>query len=122
MYIGNQKIKSEKEDGNIVEVVMKDKTTFKIHKELLKQIKTKKDGEGSIADNINNYFARKFVAELAYYNLDFYFVGNISQSMGVLAHNLREELLRNTFNCSSGDAISLNKLVKKDEDISSSAS
>ena len=53
---------------------------------------------------------------MAYYGLDFYFVGNVGQSMGVLVHNLREELFRETFDCSGGDAIPLNKLITNDED------
>ena len=118
MYIGNQKVKSERENGDMVDIVMKDKTTFTINKELLEQIKTEKKGEGSITDNVNHYFARKFVAELAYYDLDFYFIGNIGQKMEVLAHNLREKLFRKTFDCSGGDAIPLNKLITNDEDTS----
>ena len=119
MYIGNQKIKSEEANGDMVDIIMKDKTTFTINKELLEQIKTDSNGEGSVTDNVNNYFARKFIAELAYYNLDFYFVGNIGQSMGVLVHNLREELFRNTFDCSGGDGIALNKLIENNEDTDS---
>ena len=110
-FIGNQKIKSEKIEGDFVNVVLEDKTDFKIHKELLKGIKSKKVGSGNLADNINDYFARKFLAELAYYELDYYFVSNVGQAMNVLSHNLRENLIRETFKCSGGNNINLKKLV-----------
>ena len=119
MYIGNKKINSSELDENTILVKLKDNTETKISKELFDIIATEEKGDGTIMDNINNYFAKKFVAELAYYNLDFYMVQNVAQAMGVLSHNLREGLIRKTFNCSGGDTIPLNKLIDNDENLRS---
>jgi len=115
MYIGNNKITFSELDENTILVKLKDNSETKISKELFDIIATEKKGDGTIMDNINNHFAKKFVAELAYYNLDFYMVSNVAQSMGVLTHNLREVLLRKTFECSGGETIPLNKLIIEDE-------
>lgn len=119
MYIGNKKINSSELDENTILVKLKDNTETKISKELFDIIATEEKGDGTIMDNINNYFAKKFVAELAYYNLDFYMVQNVAQAMGVLSHNLRESLIRKTFECSGGDTIPLNKLIDNDENLRS---
>lgn len=116
MYIGKSKIKKETENGKDIDIIMKDGTELKINKGLLDILKTEGAGEGTITDNINNYFARKFISELSMYDLNYYFVNNISASMDTLAHNLREELFRKTFDCSGGDAIPLNQLIEQDEE------
>jgi len=116
MFIGNKEVRTKDlENGKVLVIVLEDKSEIEINKELYDIIVTEKVGDGTIMDNINNYFARKFVAELAYFDLEFYMVANIAQSMGVLVHNLREELLRKTFSCQGGDTISLKKLLKEDE-------
>lgn len=116
MFIGKDKIRKETENGDSVDVVMKEGTEFKIKKDLLDILKTEGKGDGNITDNIRNYFARKFISELALYDLNYYFVNNVSVAMDTLAHNLREELFRKTFDCSGGDAIPLNKLIETDEE------
>lgn len=100
----------DKDDKN-VSVEFDDSTSIVINKELLDLIKTEEKGNGNVTDNINDFFARKFLAELAYYNLGYYFSRNVASSIEVLAHNLREELLKKTFNCSGGDDISLKLLT-----------
>lgn len=84
-----------------------------LNKELFNTIKSNVPSMGNITDHIRDYFARKFLAELAYYDLEYYFVNNVAVGMETLAHNLREELFRKTFVCSGGDAINLKLLAQK---------
>lgn len=111
-YLGELKIESEiSNDDGISKVTFEGGQNIDINSKLLKELVTEEEGKGNITDNINDYFARKFVAELAYYDLDYYFVKSVGIAMEVLSHNLREELIRKTFNCSGGDAINLKKLL-----------
>lgn len=113
MYIGINKIEAKFEDkDDLVKVGFKgDHPEVLIHKELLEKIETKEKGQGSIVDTINHYFATKFLAELSYYNLDFYNAANIGQAVGTLAHNLREDLFRRTFSCNGANDIGLKLLL-----------
>lgn len=115
MYIGSLEIKKEKIDGDFVTVTMKDKSSFVVHKELLEKIKTDEKGNGNVTDIINDYFSRKFLAELAYYDLDYMFAMNVGQGIATLAHNLREGLISRTFNCSGGDTIKLSKILEDEK-------
>jgi len=114
MFIGTKEIKItlDKDEKNLSVEFVDDNNSVVINKELFDLIKSETKGTGNVTDNINDLFARKFLAELAYYDLGFYFCRNIANSIEVLAHNLREELLRSTFNCSGGDDINLRLLTK----------
>jgi hypothetical protein len=117
MFIGNKKIKAQFEQENGVDIKLEfdDNTDVVINKELFELIKSEKKNDGNVTNNINHYFAKKFVAELAYYGLDFYFANNVGVAMGTLAHNLREELFSKTFKCTGGDTINLKLLVTLDK-------
>jgi hypothetical protein len=117
MFIGNKEVKMELEQENGVDVKIEfgDDTSTVINKELFDLIKSEDKNDGNVSDNINHYFAKKFVAELAYYGLDFYFANNVGVAMGTLAHNLREELFSKTFKCTGGDTINLKLLVTLDK-------
>ena len=112
MYIGNQKIANEVIRDDVVEVTFKDKTSFIIKRELLDKIKTEVSGSGNVTDNVTDYFSRKFLAELALYDLDYMFVMDVSSGIATLAHNLREEAIGKKFNCSSTETIKLSKILE----------
>lgn len=112
-YIGNQKVVNEIEKDGVVEVTLKDKTSFEINKELLEKIKTEKNGNGNITDVVSDYFSRKFLAELAYYDLDYMFALSASSGVATLAHNLRESAIGNKFDCSCSETIKLSKIVEE---------
>lgn len=95
---------------NLVKVIF-DEGETEINKDLLELITIEEKGNGNVTDNINHYFTRKFVAELSQYDLGFYFTNSIGIGIETLAHNLREELIRKTFNCSGANDISLKLLV-----------
>lgn len=114
MYIGEKKVQStfEKEDGKKLQVSFEDDNPdIIITKQLFNNIVTENQGQGGITDTINHYFATKFLYELAEEEFEYYMVENIAMSMRTLAHNMREDLLRKTFNCSGGDAINLKTLI-----------
>lgn len=112
MYIGKLKIRSEKVERDVVKVKLKDNTEFEIHKELLEKIKTAEKGNGNVTDTINDYFSRKFLAELAMYDLDYMFAMNVGSGIATLAHNLREQAISKVFDCSCSETIKLSKIVK----------
>lgn len=123
MYIGNKEIKTvETLENGVSKVTMAEGEPFEISTELLGKIQTDTEGQGSITDNINNYFARKFLAELAYYGLDYYFAKHIGISLEVLAHNSREQKIAELFGATSSDSIKLSQLFKEDENTNSVAS
>jgi len=116
MFIGSKEIKATFEDkDSLIKVELDDDSSTLIHKELLALIQTEEKGNGNITDCVNHYFARKFLAELAYYDLGFYFSGHIGMALGTLAHNLREELFRKTFKCTGADDIRLKLLLGLDK-------
>lgn len=112
-YIGEREIKgfSVDEGGNTVNVEFTDGGTTKMSGTLFFHLKTEEQGKGTVTDNVNHYFAKQFLAELAEHDLEYYFIENIGMAMRVLAHNLREEAIKKAFNCTGGDAISLQKLI-----------
>lgn len=112
-YIGNQKIVNEIEKDGMVEVTLKDKTSFEMNKELLEKIKIEKNGNGNITDVVSDYFSRKFLAELAYYDLDYMFALSASSGVATLAHNLRENAIGKAFDCNSSETMKLSKIVKE---------
>jgi len=112
MYIGNVKIKSEKVKGDKTTVKLKDNTEFDINSKLLEKIKTEKEGNGNVTDVVSDYFSRKFLAELALYDLDYIFAMNVGSGIATLAHNLREVAIGKAFNCSSPETIKLSKLLE----------
>lgn len=117
MFIGTKEIKVilDNEDGKSVDIefVEAENPSVKLNKELFDLIKSEEKSTGNITDQVNHYFAKKFVAELAYYGLEFYSASNIGTAMGVLAHNLREDLFRKTFDCDGADSVSLRLLLDK---------
>lgn len=118
MYIGDKKIKAQFEQENKTDLKLEfdDGSDVVINAKLFDLIKSKVKNDGNITDSINHYFAKKFVAELAYYNLDFYFANNIGVAMGTLSHNLREELFKKAFDCSGAETIKLGLLLSLDKE------
>lgn len=115
MFIGSKEIKATFEDvDNNVKIELDDGYSTVINKDLLALIQTEEKGDGNITDCVSHYFATKFLAELSFYGLNFYFAPNVGTHMGTLAHNLREELFRRTFTCTGADDISLRLLLKED--------
>lgn len=115
MFIGDKEVKmtTEKDEKTIV-VEFSGDPSITINKELFDLIKSDEKGNGNVTDNINAYFARKFLAELAYYNLEYCFAGSTGIAMETLAHNLREELFRKTFNCGGANNINISNLLNVD--------
>jgi len=112
-FIGEREIAffTAEADGSIVNVVFKEGEPAKLSGTLFFHLKTDEKGSGSLTDNINHYFAKKFLAELAEEGMEYYFVENVGTAMRILAHNLREDAIRKAFECSGGDAIPLIKLI-----------
>ena len=99
------------EDGKIL-LKLQGHPDVIIHQQLLSLVGSEKPLENaSVTDAVTHVIAVDIIDRLANYELDYYFVANIAAKMGVLAHNLREDLIRRTFDCSGGDAINLKKLV-----------
>jgi hypothetical protein len=100
MFIGKEEIKSvsEGKDGNVI-LDLGDENTLVMNNELFESIKSEEEGIGGIEDNINHYFATKFLIELSTYGLKYYHIENISLKLENLGHNLREALVAKTFNC-----------------------
>lgn len=112
MFIGSKEIRATFDDANdMLKVELDDDSTTLINKDLLALIQTEEKGDGNITDSINHYFATRFLAELAMYDLNYYFIDNVGTAMSVLAHNLREELIKKTFDCSGGNDIRLKTLI-----------
>jgi len=116
-FIGDREIKSfeAKGDGSTVSVEFVDGFKTTLSGTLFFYIKSEEKGNGGITDQINHYFAKKFIAELAEEGLEYYFVDNIGMAMKVLAHNLREEAIKKAFDGHGGDSIPLLKLVPSEE-------
>jgi len=114
IYIGEVEIKKviDKNDTEVTLEFEDDIPNLDINKELFENLKKDKVGRGTITDNVNHLIATKFLMELSDYGLEYYMVENVTTAMKVLAHNMREDLIRKTFDCSGGDAILLSKLVE----------
>ena len=67
--------------------------------------------EGDITDVVNNRIAGKFLAEMAGYDLEYYFVGLVSTAMQTLAHNLREIKIAEAFGVQHTNQVSIKKLL-----------
>ena len=113
MYIGKYEIESTKHvDETFVEVTLKDHVSVKLHETLLDLVSSEKPLENAeVTDAVTHVLAAKFCGELGKYNLDFYMARMIGEKMGILCHNLREQLLSKTFNCSGGDQIPLKTVI-----------
>lgn len=115
MYIGEKKIQStfEQDNGKKLRVSFEDDSQeIVLTKSLFDNLVSKTKGQGGVTDNINHYFATKFLYELSAEEFEYYMVDNIAVAMRTLAHNMREDLIRETFQCSGGDAINLKLLVE----------
>ena len=110
-FIGNQKIREEKIDGENTIVKLKDNSEFTINSQLLEKVKKEEKGNGNVTDSISDYFSRKFLAELAYYDLDYTFAMSIGSGIATLAHNLRENSIGKAFDCSCSETIKIKKIT-----------
>ena len=113
-FLGNREIKEVVdlvEKPGFVEVTLEDDQKSVLNKDLFALVELQEKGNGSVTDVVTDYFARKFIAELSQFDLDFYFSSLVSRSMETLAHNAREQLFANTFGCSSANDISLRTIV-----------
>jgi len=116
-YIGELKIRDiTHEEKDKVIISFKDNhPDIALKGDLYEKIITEEKGKGNVTDNINHLLAAKFLLVLADYGLDYFMVDMVAVAMRTLAHNLREELLRKTFNCGGGDEIPLELLIKDSE-------
>ena len=113
-FIGEREIKEVVEVADkpgFVEITLEDDQKSVMNADLFALIENQEKGNGTITDVVTDYFARKMVAELAQYDLDFYSTGLIARSIETLAHNAREQLFANTFGCTSAYDISLRTIV-----------
>ncbi len=114
-YIGEKEIVKVKQiDGdNRIIISFKDEEEKEatIDKGLFDLIVLEKQGKGNVMDAVRYYFAKKFLSELALYDLDFYMVENIGVAMQTLSHNLREDAIGKMFECSGALDIKLRKLI-----------
>jgi len=114
-FIGDKKVKSAitSKDKSTVEVSFKhEEPTITLNKKLYDQIISEKQGRGNVTDAINHLLATKFILELSELGLNFNMIEAVSAAMNVLAYNLREDLIRKTFDCTGANDIQLNKIVK----------
>jgi hypothetical protein len=111
MFIGELEVASVEKTDGVAHVTFTDETTGKVNENLYDLICSEEKGNGNITDNVRDFFARKFLAELSTYDLNYYLISNIAISMETLGHNLREQLLAKTFGCTGGNDISLKLLV-----------
>jgi len=114
MYIGDKKINKIVRNNNKVKIEFKEAPEIELNEELFDKIVSEEKGQGNVTDAINHYLATKILYDLAQYDLDFYMINTISVAIQTLAHNLREDLFRDTFGCSGGDAMNLKFLIDKD--------
>lgn len=112
-FIGDRGIKHFEaiEGGSQVIVEFVDGYKATLSGTLFFHLKTDEKGQGNVTDNVNHYFAKKFLSELSLNGLEYYMVDNVGTAMRVLAHNLREEAIKKAFRCSGGDSIRLNDLI-----------
>jgi len=117
MFIGEYKIKGvDKLDGDKIKVSFKgDKAPSEMNQTLYDIIATEEKGQGNIIDATRHFLSTKFLMELKEYGLSYYMIEHISEGVRTLAHNLREDLFRRTFNCTGGDDISLELLLEEYE-------
>ncbi|MEY2595075.1 MAG: hypothetical protein RI965_347 [Bacteroidota bacterium] len=116
MFIGEKEIKSQEvseKDPNYIILELEDGYKPTIHKDLFALLATEEKGDGLITDHVRDYFARKFVAELAQYGIEYYLVSQIGIGMETLCHNLREDLFRHTFECGGANEIRLDRIVEE---------
>lgn len=117
MYIGEKEIKATFPDGEKdLKVELADGGTIIINKELFDLIKSEKKGEGDITDHVRDYFARKFVTEMAYYGLTYAFVSVIGNGMDNIIWNLRENAIKKAFDCPGSTEIKLISLFESEID------
>ena len=102
MFIGDKSIKDTSEDGDFRIVNFVDEAMpVRLHKDIYEKVVSEVENKGTVQDIVFYHLARKFLAELALYGMEFYAVEGVGTSMQVLAHNLREEEIAKKFNCKS---------------------
>ena len=116
MFIGNSEIDSvlyNDEDDQVTVMFKDDKEhgSITIHKDILNMVQSTVAQDGNIHDLIAHQMAKRFIAELASYDLEFYTVENIASAMRVLAHNLREEAIGKAFACTGALDMKLEKIL-----------
>jgi len=115
MWIGEYKIKGvfDAKDKKFKTVSFKNEhPDVTLQKDLYDMVVREEKGRGNVTDAVNHVLATKFLAEMAEYGLEHYMAANIGTAMQTLAHNMREELIKKTFNCTGGDSIPLSKLMQ----------
>lgn len=110
-YIGKKKIKSTLEEDKAIVLTLEDDQTVRMNKELFEIVVSGEEGEGDITDVVRAYFAKTFLTQLAYYDLDYYMAEQIAQGLHTLAHNLREEAIQRKFEVDSSDSIKISDLI-----------
>jgi|GEM_PF-3527448 len=118
MYLGEKKVKGtlDNNDGTLTIGFKDNSQDIVLEKELFEAIKKDKKGDGTVADVIIHYFSVKFLYELSDRGMEFFMVENIAQGMKTLIHNMREDLIRKTFDCAGANDIPLKTLRKQYED------
>lgn len=107
MYIGEVKIIKHKELDPLYYTVTTENGVLKMSKVLFDTVAKKEKGNGTITDVVKDYFAYKFLGEMAAHGLDYYFAEQVSTGITILAHNLREEAIGRAFSCKSAYDIPL---------------
>jgi hypothetical protein len=111
-FIGEKEIINFTEEGDKVVIGFKDQaSTVTMNKSLFEAVVKDAKGNGEITDCVRDFLARKILAELAYYDLDFYMISHIAVGIETLAHNLREDIIGKTFNCTGASDIKIKKLL-----------
>jgi len=111
-YIGRYEISALVDDGDNFIVNFKDHDPLTLKKELFEIVaRDVKNKDAGITDIVNHVLATKFLSELADYGLEYYMVEAVGMAMRTLAHNAREQAIREKFECSGGDAIRLDQLI-----------
>ena len=114
MFVGEKKIKGilEEKDGK-VKIGFKDGSAdIVMNKNLFDIIKSDEKGKGLVTDHVRHVLSTKFLLDMSDYGLDIGMVDHIGIGMKTLAHNMREDLIRKTFDCNGADNITLKQLIE----------
>ena len=98
-YLGNEEVEFIEGESEISKVHLKDNKIIELHKDLVEHIVSEKPNEGTLTDLVSHYLSKKFLIEMAYYDLDFYMTESVGTGIKVLAHNLREDAISKAFDC-----------------------
>ena len=111
LYIGDKEIKTVAEIGSGVTIKFEDGQIISLQKKLYDLIVKKEIGTGTVTDCVRAYIAKKFLLEAADYGLETQDLEGLANSIGTLAHNLREIKIGEKFGCTNSADIKLSELI-----------